>query len=127
MVGINEGSANGTKITGFGNRDETSLGCKDDDGFIVGSMLGIVDGMSLDVELEGVVGINEGSANGTKMTGFGYRDELVAKTMMDLLSSWDLSSENLRTMVQDLPRSLDAHWDDQMADWMAFRLNAWNC
>ena len=51
VVGINEGSANGTKITGFGNRDETSLGCKDDDGFVVGSMLGIVDGMSLDVEL----------------------------------------------------------------------------
>ena len=35
VVGINEGSANGTKMTGFGNRDETSLGCKDDDGFIV--------------------------------------------------------------------------------------------
>ena len=35
VVGINEGSANGMKMTGFGNRDETSLGCKDDDGFIV--------------------------------------------------------------------------------------------
>ena len=70
-------------MTGFGNRDETTLGCKDDDGFIVGSMLGIVDGMSLGVELEGVVGINEGSANGMKTSGFGNRDELVAKTMMD--------------------------------------------
>ena len=42
MVGINEGSANGMKMSGFGNRDETSLGCKDDDGFIivVGSELG---------------------------------------------------------------------------------------
>ena len=38
-------------------------------------MLGIVDCMSLGVELGGVVGINEGSANGTKMTGFGNRDE----------------------------------------------------
>ena len=54
-------------------------------------MLGIVDGMSLGVELEGVVGINEGSANGMKMTGFGNRDELVAKTMMDSLLSWDLN------------------------------------
>ena len=44
-------------------------------GLLVGSMLGIVDGMSLGVELEGVVGINEGSANGMKMTGFGNRDE----------------------------------------------------
>ena len=35
VVGINEGSANGTKMTGFGKRDETTLGCKDDDGFIV--------------------------------------------------------------------------------------------
>ena len=35
VVRINEGSANGMKMTGFGNRDETSLGCKDDDGFIV--------------------------------------------------------------------------------------------
>ena len=35
VVGINEGSANGMKMTSFGNRDETSLGCKDDDGFIV--------------------------------------------------------------------------------------------
>ena len=34
---INEGSANGMKMTGFGNRDETSLGCKDNDGFIVGA------------------------------------------------------------------------------------------
>ena len=44
-------------------------------GWLVGSMLGIVDGMSLGVELGGVVGINEGIANGTKMTGFGSRDE----------------------------------------------------
>ena len=35
VVGINEGIANGTNMTGFGNRDETTLGCKDDDGFIV--------------------------------------------------------------------------------------------
>ena len=127
MVGIIEGSANGMKMSGFGNRDETSLCCKDDNGFIVGSMLGIVDGMSLDVELEGVVGINEGSANGMKTSGFGNRDELVVKTMLDSLSSWDLNSENLRTMVQDFPRSLDAHWDDQMADWMACWFNAWHC
>jgi len=41
VVGINEGSANGTNMTDFCNRDETSLGCKDDDGFIffVGSTL----------------------------------------------------------------------------------------
>ena len=38
-------------------------------------MLGIVDGMSLGVELGGVVGINEGSANGIKMSGFGNSDE----------------------------------------------------
>ena len=87
-------------------------------------MLGIVDGLSLGVELEGVVGINEGSANGMKMSGFGNSDELVAKTMLDSLSSWDLSSESLRTIVQDLPRSLDAHWDHQMAYWMACRFNA---
>ena len=54
-------------------------------------MLGIVDGMSLGVELGGVFGINEGSANGMKTSGFGNRDELVAKTMMDSLSSWDLN------------------------------------
>ena len=96
-------------------------------GWLVGSMLGIVDGMSLDVELGGVVGINEGSANGMKTSGFGNRDELVVKTMLDSLSSWDLNSENLRTMVQDFPRSLDAHWDDQMADWMACWFNAWHC
>ena len=65
-------------------------------------MLGIVDGMSLDVELEGVVGINEGSANGMKTSGFGNRDELVVKTMLDTLSSWDLSLENLRSVAQDL-------------------------
>ena len=35
VVGINEGSANGMNMTDFGNRDETTLGCKDDDGFIV--------------------------------------------------------------------------------------------
>ena len=35
VVGINEGSANGTKMTGFGYKDETTLGCKDNDGFIV--------------------------------------------------------------------------------------------
>ena len=39
-------------------------------GWLVGSMLNIVDCMSLGVELGGVVGINEGSANGTKMTDF---------------------------------------------------------
>ena len=44
-------------------------------GLLVGSMLGIVDGMSLGVELGGGGGINEGIANGTKMTDFGYRDE----------------------------------------------------
>ena len=44
-------------------------------GLLVGSMIGIVDGMSLGVELGGMVGINEGIANGTKMTGFGYKDE----------------------------------------------------
>ena len=60
-------------------------------GWLVGSMLSIVDGMSLGVELGGVVGINEGSANGMKMTSFGNRDELIAKTMMDSLSSWDLN------------------------------------
>ena len=35
MVGINEDIANGKKLTDFGNMDETTLGCKDDDGFIV--------------------------------------------------------------------------------------------
>ena len=42
VVGINEGSANGKQMTAFGNRKETTLGCKDDDGFIVvvGSELG---------------------------------------------------------------------------------------
>ena len=35
VVGINEGIANRKKTTGFGNRDETTLGCKDDEGFIV--------------------------------------------------------------------------------------------
>ena len=49
-----------------------------------------------------MVGINEGSANGMKTSGFGNRDELVAKTMMDPLSSWDLSLENLRSVAQDL-------------------------
>ena len=44
-------------------------------GLLVGSMLGIVDGMSLGVELGGVVGINDGSANGTNMTDFCNRDE----------------------------------------------------
>ena len=44
-------------------------------GLLVGSMLGIVDCMSLGVELGGVVGINEGSANGEQMTAFGNRKE----------------------------------------------------
>ena len=44
-------------------------------GWLVGSMLEIVDGMSLGVELGGVVGINEDSANGIYMTDFVYRDE----------------------------------------------------
>ena len=44
-------------------------------GWLVDSMLGIVDGMSLDVELWGVVGINEGSATGKQMTAFGKRKE----------------------------------------------------
>jgi hypothetical protein len=35
VVGINKGIAFGTKMTVFGNRDETSFGCKDNDGFIV--------------------------------------------------------------------------------------------
>ena len=35
VVGINEGIANGTNMTDFGNKDETTLGCKDDDEFIV--------------------------------------------------------------------------------------------
>ena len=35
VVGINEGIANGTKMTDFGYRDEITLGCEDDDGFIV--------------------------------------------------------------------------------------------
>ena len=35
VVGINEGSANGEQMTAFGNRKETTLGCKDDDEFIV--------------------------------------------------------------------------------------------
>ena len=35
VVGINDGSANGKQMTDFVNRDETTLGCKDDDGFIV--------------------------------------------------------------------------------------------
>ena len=44
-------------------------------GWLVGSMLSIVDCMSLGVELGGVVGINEGSANGKQMTDFGNRKE----------------------------------------------------
>ena len=44
-------------------------------GLLVGSMLNIVDCMSLGVELGGVVGINDGSANGKQMTDFVYRDE----------------------------------------------------
>ena len=44
-------------------------------GWLVGSMLNIVDCMSLGVELGGVVGINEGSANGKQMTAFGNRKE----------------------------------------------------
>ena len=55
VVGINEGIANGTNMTDFGNKDETSLGCKDDDGFIVvvGFELGISknDGPRLSNEL----------------------------------------------------------------------------
>ena len=46
-------------------------------GWLVGSMLGIVDGMSFGVELGGVVGINEGSANGKQMTAFGNRKETI--------------------------------------------------
>ena len=38
-------------------------------------MLGIADGMSLDVELGGVVGINEGIDNSTKKTSLGCKDD----------------------------------------------------
>ena len=44
-------------------------------GLLVGSMLNIVDCMSLGVELGEVVGINDGSATGKKMTDFVCRDE----------------------------------------------------
>ena len=43
--------------------------------WLFGSMLRIVDCMSLGVELGGVVGIIEGSANGMNMTDFVCRDE----------------------------------------------------
>ena len=68
MVGINEGSANGMKMSGFGNRDETSLGCKDDDGFIivVGSELGKskYDGSRLAKEAGCSLGSSDGRLDG---------------------------------------------------------------
>ena len=47
-----------------------------------------------------------------------------ARLEMDSLSSWDLSSENLRTMAHDLARSLDGHWNRQITDWLASRFKA---
>ena len=55
VVGMNDGSATGKQMTDFVCRDETTLGCKDDDGFIVvvGFELGISknDGPRLGNEL----------------------------------------------------------------------------